>query len=93
MQELLPEIRKMISDGRTHKEIEKELGIEGKQPIHDLLKRERRKERKLADGISSRPKGRPVTSRAKEETDGAKIKRLEMENELLRDFLRAAGRK
>ncbi len=70
-----------------------EFGIEGKQPIHDLLKRERRKEKKLSDGIVPRPKGRLGTSTSRKETDEAKIKRLEMENELLRDFLRAAGRR
>ena len=93
MHELLPEIRRMIAECRTHKEIEAELGIKGKQPIYDMLKRERRKDKKLADGILPKPKGRPGPSVSGKEMKEAKIKRLEMENELLRDFLRAAGRK
>jgi hypothetical protein len=40
---LLPVIEGMIADGMSHREIEKELGLEGDRPIHNLLKRQRRK--------------------------------------------------
>lgn len=84
----------MLADGRSCKEIEKYFQLEGDRPIHDLLKRERRKERKIEAGIPLRRPGRPpkghMISGGEKEYE---IKRLKMENELLRDFLRAAGRK
>ena len=43
IQMLLPVIEGMIADGMSHREIEKELGLEGDRPIHNLLKRQRRK--------------------------------------------------
>lgn len=48
IQVLLPEIRAMMAEGKSHREIEAHFGLEGDRPIHNLLKRERRKERKLA---------------------------------------------
>ena len=38
----------MMAEGKSHREIEAHFGLEGDRPIHNLLKRERRKERKLA---------------------------------------------
>jgi hypothetical protein len=96
IQVLLPEIKKMIESGKSHREIELYFGLQGDRPIHNLMKRERRNEKKRAAGIVPLPKGRPrvlskpidiVTEQAYE------IKRLKMENELLRDFLHLAGRK
>ena len=43
IQMLLPVIEGMIAEGMSHREIEKELGLEGDRPIHNLLKRQRRK--------------------------------------------------
>ena len=40
---LLPVIEKMLEAGMSHREIEDELGLEGDRPIHNLLKRQRRK--------------------------------------------------
>lgn len=94
MQEIKPEIEQMLAEGKTHREIEEHFGLEGKQPIHDFIKRERRKQRNLVCGVPLRLKGRPKTSaNDKGNTKDSEIKRLTMENELLRDFLRAAGRK
>ncbi len=56
---LLPEIEGMLAAGKSHKEIEAYFGLEGDRPVHNLLKRQRRKEKKLAAGIAPRPKGRP----------------------------------
>lgn len=94
VQELLPEIKGMIAVGCTHKEIEAYFQLQGDRPVHQLLKRERRKERKIEFGIAPRRPGRPQ----KNGVDAPKekeyeIKRLQMENRLLRDFLRVAGRK
>lgn len=41
---LLPQIKQMLSDGMTQKEVEKALGLTGSRPVHQLLKRERKKE-------------------------------------------------
>ncbi len=92
VQELLPEIKGMLAAGCTHKEIAAYFQLQGDRPVHQLLKRERRKERKAEFGIVPRRPGRPKKDAAEEEKE-YKIKRLEMENRLLRDFLRAAGRK
>ena len=43
MQVLLPTIERMIEAGMRHREIEQELGLEGDRPVHNLLKRQRRK--------------------------------------------------
>ena len=51
--ELLPQIKEMLAKGKTHKEIEDALGLVGDRPIHNLLKRERRKEKR---GVS-KPRG------------------------------------
>lgn len=87
------EIDEMLTQGKTHKEIEQALGLQGKQPVHDFLKKRRRKEKKLAAGIALRPKGRlPKGYQTPAKEKDYEIKRLKMENELLRDFLRLAGR-
>ncbi len=94
MQEIMPEIEQMMAKGKTHREIEEHFGLEGKQPIHDVLKRERRKQKELVNGIPLRLKGRQITSiNDKEKTKDNEIKRLTMENELLRDFLHAGGKR
>ena len=61
-----------------------------------MLERERRKERKLEAGILPRPKGRPRKDAAPKDIvaeQAYEIQRLQMENKLLRDFLRFTGRK
>ena len=42
--ELLPQIKKMLDQGMTHKQIEEQLALTGNRPVHELLKRERKKE-------------------------------------------------
>lgn len=86
IQELLPVIQAMQEAGKSHKEIEEELGLSGDRPVHNLLKRERRKQERLEKGIMPRPKGRP--RKVQHEDEAAELKRLRMENQLLRDFLR-----
>jgi len=74
--------------------IEEYFGLEGDRPIHNLLKRRRRKEERILAGIPVRAKGRPPKGYTKPEGEkDYEIKRLKMENELLRDFLRLAGRR
>ena len=86
IQALLPEIEEMISNGMTQREIAEHLGVKDRYVVKELLKRERRKERKIKAGIVPLPKGRPSNDPEKE------IERLKMENKLLRDFLRLSER-
>ena len=96
VQVLLPKIRAMEATGKTKREIAEHFGLRDKYVVKQLLTRERRKEKKLIEGIIPRPKGRPrknaqpidiVSQQAYE------IDRLKMENKLLRDFLQLTGRK
>lgn len=44
IKELVKEINKMMSEGKSHKEIEVHFGLQGDRPVHNFLKRLRRKE-------------------------------------------------
>ena len=95
VQELLLQIKEMLAEGMTQREIETLLELSGDRPIHQLLKRERRKEKKIAAGIMPRPKGRPRKDAAPRDIvseQAYEIRRLKMENELLRDFLSLTGK-
>ena len=88
--ETLPKVLEMKESGYTHRMIAEELGLSMDQ-IKRLLERYRRKQREpvkipLKRG---RPRKRPIST---EEAYQQKIKHLEMENDLLRAFLQAAGR-
>ena len=96
VQALLPEIRDMLAEGETQREIAEYYGFQDKQVVKELLKRERRKERKLEAGIIPRLKGRPRKDAVPRDIvaeQAYEIQRLRMENQLLRDFLRCTGRK
>ena len=96
VQMLLPEIKAMLAEGETQREVAEYYGFRDKQVVKRLLERERRKERKLEAGIRSRPKGRPRKDAAPEDVvagQAYEIQRLRMENKLLRDFLRFTERK
>lgn len=85
----------------------KELAIKYNKPfatIKAIIRRENEKGRKLAAGIAVKKKGRPAKECIVTEEDKLadlryklsrkdyRIKQLEMENELLRDFLKETGR-
>ena len=96
IQTILPEIKEMLAKGKSHREIEAFFGLAGDRPVHNLLKRERRKEKKIIAGIIPRPKGRPRKNAAPRDVvaeQAYEIERLKMENKLLRDFLRLTGRR
>ena len=96
IQGLLPEIKAMLASGKSHRETEAFFGLTGDRPVHNLLKRERRKEKKLIAGIMPRPKGRPRKDAHPRDVvaeQAYEINRLKMENKLLRDFLQLTGRK
>ena len=87
IQMLLPVIEGMIAEGMSHREIEKELWLEGDRPIHNLLKRQRRK------ATNEKPKHRGRKPAKTLQEYKYENKRLKMEVDLLRDFLRLGGRK
>ena len=96
IQALLPEIKAMLAEGKTQREVAEHYGFRDKQVVKRLLERERRKERNLEAGILPRPKGRPREDAAPRNIvaeQAYEIHRLQMENKLLRDFLRSTGRK
>lgn len=60
MQVLLPTVEKMLESGMRHREIEAELGLEGDRPVHNLLKRQRRKAAKGAPKFRGRKPAKTV---------------------------------
>ena len=84
--ELLQQIKEMLAKGMTQKEVENALGLTGSRPIHHLLSRERKKD---TQGIPKSRGRKPAKTLAEYKYEN---KRLRMENELLRDFLRFTER-
>ena len=83
---LLPVIENMLEAGMSHREIEDELGLEGERPVHNLLKRQRRK---AAKGM---PKYRGHKLAKTLQEYKYENKRLKMEIKLLQDFLQSTER-
>ena len=91
---IINEVKQMVEGGKTHREIAEYFGLKNGLVINELLKRERRRERRIAEGIIPKPKGRPRRSDIHSDQDkDAEIRKLKMEVELLRSFLQIAGRK
>jgi len=103
------EIMRLKEEGVIEREIGEKLGFTCKQ-VHNFITRYNTRQKKLAAGISIKPKGRPrkdVTGLPPSVQQLSKlaqlqyelamkerhIKRLEMENELMRDFLSLTERK
>ena len=82
-QQLLPQIKKMLEEGMTQKEVENTLGLTGYRPVHELLKRERRK---AAKGVPKFRGRKPAKTLQEYKYEN---KRLTMDVELLRDFLQS----
>lgn len=103
------EILELKAQGYTLRAIGEKFGFTHKQ-IHNFITRHNANQRKLAAGISIKPKGRPRKDKTKLPPSiqqlskltqlqyelarqERQIKRLEMENELMRDFLSLTERK
>ena len=96
VQVLLPEIKAMLAEGKTQREVAEYFGFRDKYVVKKLLNRERAKKRKLEAGITPRPKGRPRKDAAPRDIvaeQAYEIHRLRMENQLLRYFLHFTGKK
>ena len=104
IQDYEEEILELRSQGKTRREICEKFGFSKKQ-IEGFITRYNRRQEKRAAGISIKKKGRPAKDRVVTEEDtlaelryklarkDARIKQLEMENELMRDFLSLTERK
>lgn len=98
------EMLQLREQGLTLKKIGEKFGFTYEQ-MHEFFKRHNRKQKKLAAGVALKRKGRPPKDYVVSEQDkvaelkyilarkDAKIKTLEMENELMRDFLSLTGKK
>jgi len=84
-------ILERLGEGKTQREIAQELGFKDKSVIKEFLKRQRRRGAALRTDLLPDVHGRKVPSSFQECL--CENKRLKMENELLRDFLRIAGRR
>ena len=104
IQEYDKEIMELRSKGKTGREICEKLGFSRKQ-YENFITRYNKKQQKLESGMLLKRKGRPPKDYVVSEKDkvaelryilarkDAKIKSLEMENELMRDFLSLTERK
>ena len=98
------EILEMKEQGKSLRSIGEKYGLTYDQ-VHNFISRHNANQRKLAAGIALKKKGRPPKDYVVSEQDkvaelryilarkDAKIKSLEMENELMRDFLSLTERK
>lgn len=89
-------ILEMLAEGKTQREVAEHFKFRNKNVVKDFVKRHNRKQKKMAAGLFPHSKGRPRKNTPSADSEREKdyeIQRLKMENELLRDFLRAAGRK
>ena len=98
------EILELKEQGHTLREIGQRFGLSYEQ-VHNFISRHNERQRKIAAGIAIRKKGRPSKDTVVTEEDKladlryklarkeARIKQLEMENELMRDFLSHTERK
>ena len=98
LQQYEKEILRLREEGLTHREIAEKFGLT-KEHIKQFFNRYNRKQKKLEAGIALKKKGRPPKDYVVREEDKiaelkyilarkeAKIKSLEMENDLMREFL------
>ncbi|MHC1714189.1 MAG: transposase [Acidaminococcaceae bacterium] len=85
---------KMKAEGKTSQEISNFCQFKNNAVIEELVKRFNRKQKMIAAGITTIRKGRPAKSSIPTIVGkDNEIRRLEMENELLRSFFQIAGRK
>ena len=104
IQQYEKELLELKAKGLTVREIGERFGLSYEQ-TREFFKRYNRKQRKIAAGLAIRRKGRPPKDYEVSEADriselryiiarkDSKIKALEMENELMRDFLSLTERK
>ena len=104
IQEYEKEILELREQGKIGREIQEKFGFSKKQ-YENFITRNNRRQDKIAAEIFDKKKGRPAKDSVVTEEDkladlryklarkDAQIKQLEMENELMRDFLSLTERK
>ena len=104
IQEYEKEILELRAQGKAGREIREKFGFSKKQ-YDNFITRYNRRQDKIAAGIAAKKKGRPAKDSVVTEEEkladlryklarkDARIKQLEMENELMRDFLLLTERK
>lgn len=98
IKELELQILELRAAGETQREIAESLGLE-KSQIKSWINRYNREQARKEAGILPKKKGRPRKNAEPTSPEEIikeqeyEIKRLRMENELLRDFLQSVGRK
>ena len=87
------EIFEQKAQGKSKREIGEQFGLNKKQ-LTNLITRHNRAEAARERKVLPRPKGRPrKDGQAPHQKPEVEIKRLKMENELLRDFLHVVGKR
>ena len=93
MEQLAEEVFRRKAAGETNREIGECFGLSRYQ-IKQLVARQNRKRRKMEAGYIPQPKGRPRNlPMSEEEIRQKQVKDLEMQVELLRNFLSEVGRR
>lgn len=93
MEGLTEEVFRRKAAGETNREIGERFGLTKRQ-VEQLVNRQNRKQRLVANGYSPRPKGRPRKDAADENVrQQNELIQLRMQVELLRNFLLEAGRR
>lgn len=88
------DIVRMKSEGKTNSEIVDFFGLANVKAVKNIIQIYNQKQRSLAAGILPRKRGKPPKGyRTTEDEKDNEIKRLKMENELLRSFLQIGGRR
>ena len=88
------DILAMKLSGKTNREIAEHYGFKDKYVVKRWFSRYNRRQGEMEAGIEARRRGRPPKGyQPTEREKDNEIKRLKMENALLRDFLRLAGRR
>lgn len=86
------EIFELKAQGTSNREIRERFGLNEKQ-LENLITRHNKAEKMNEAGVLPRRRGRPSKNHTHiVGVNDNEIKRLRMENQLLRDFLRAVGR-
>ena len=91
-QDMKDEIKRMVAAGKTQTEIAEHFKLKDRFVVHQILKRERHKASQFTALPTKKgrpPKNPPDTIFALQ----AENKRLKKENDLMRSFLRIAGRR
>lgn len=86
VQTILPQVQQMISEGMCYREIADYYGFDSKKVIKNLVYREKKK---TLSGIPKQRGRKPAKTLSEYKYEN---KRLQMENELLRDFLQSIER-